>query len=153
MRERRHSLPVRHRCRLRTRTWSGVPVTMPSSLKRNILSRCRTCTWTGSWSASRCGWTGPSATKGSLSCSEAKNPSGYACIGANSECVDESVKGTGYFCKCKKGFEGNPYDEAKNGCTSNYTTLFFQVQLLPILFLDSRPNATIFGSRRLGKAH
>ena len=73
--------------------------------------------------------------KGSLSCGEAKNRSGYACIGANSECVDESVKGTGYFCKCKKGFEGNPYDEAKNGCTSNYTTLFFQVQLLPILFL------------------
>ena len=34
---------------------SGVPVTMPSSLKRTILSRCRTFTWTGSWSASRCG--------------------------------------------------------------------------------------------------
>ncbi|CAL4941314.1 unnamed protein product [Urochloa decumbens] len=53
---------------------------------------------------------------GSLSCAAAKNRTGYACISAHSECVD-SVNGSGYFCRCKKGFEGNPY-QAKNGCTN-----------------------------------
>ncbi|PWZ14945.1 Wall-associated receptor kinase 2 [Zea mays] len=53
---------------------------------------------------------------GSLSsCASVKDSSEYACESPNSECVD-SINGPGYFCRCKQGFQGNPYDD-ENGCT------------------------------------
>ncbi|XP_058724640.1 wall-associated receptor kinase 2-like [Vicia villosa] len=63
---------------------------------------------------------------GSKNCEASKGEDGYACK-KNSDCDDKDIE-FGYQCKCKKGYEGNPYhpdgcqdiDECK---TSNNTCL------------------------------
>ncbi|PNX85459.1 wall-associated receptor kinase 2-like protein, partial [Trifolium pratense] len=64
---------------------------------------------------------------GSKNCKASKGEDDYACK-KNSDCVDVKNIGFGYQCKCKKGYEGNPYhpdgckdvDECK---TSNHTCI------------------------------
>ncbi|KAF3450485.1 hypothetical protein FNV43_RR06568 [Rhamnella rubrinervis] len=53
---------------------------------------------------------------GKESCDEAKKRSNFTCK-ANSKCVDAS-DGSGYFCQCLPGYEGNPYHP--NGCQDGY---------------------------------
>ncbi|KAF7056893.1 hypothetical protein CFC21_064263 [Triticum aestivum] len=43
-----------------------------------------------------------------------KKKEGYACKSSNSRCLD-STNGPGYICNCRRGYEGNPYNE--RGCT------------------------------------
>ncbi|XP_006662269.2 wall-associated receptor kinase 2-like [Oryza brachyantha] len=52
---------------------------------------------------------------GSMSCADAKDKPGYACVSVHSECVD-SINGPGYTCKCSTGYEGNAYVDG--GCTN-----------------------------------
>uniref|UniRef100_A0ACD5V4Y0 Uncharacterized protein n=1 Tax=Avena sativa TaxID=4498 RepID=A0ACD5V4Y0_AVESA len=49
----------------------------------------------------------------SLSCPQARIAPGYTCVSNNSTCAN-STNGMGYFCKCGKGYEGNPY--LQHGC-------------------------------------
>uniref|UniRef100_A0ACD5XAB8 Uncharacterized protein n=1 Tax=Avena sativa TaxID=4498 RepID=A0ACD5XAB8_AVESA len=51
-----------------------------------------------------------------LTCKDArkKTKEGYACRSSNSLCLN-STNGPGYICKCRKGYEGNPY--MIDGCT------------------------------------
>ncbi|XP_047150525.1 wall-associated receptor kinase 2-like, partial [Vigna umbellata] len=53
---------------------------------------------------------------GDAGCNVSKDKANYACKSDNSVCEDPpSAGGNGYLCKCKPGFEGNPY--LPQGCT------------------------------------
>ncbi|KMZ73801.1 hypothetical protein ZOSMA_13G00020 [Zostera marina] len=55
---------------------------------------------------------------GDLCCEEAqKNKTTYACVKNNHTQCQNSPRSMGYFCKCAKGYEGNPY---LNGCQGLY---------------------------------
>uniref|UniRef100_A0A453B2A7 Wall-associated receptor kinase galacturonan-binding domain-containing protein n=1 Tax=Aegilops tauschii subsp. strangulata TaxID=200361 RepID=A0A453B2A7_AEGTS len=56
-------------------------------------------------------------------------PESYPCVSNDSLCVDSPI-GRGYFCKCKKGYQGNPY--LPYGCKGRFFYLF-QVRLVSLL--------------------
>jgi hypothetical protein len=67
----------------------------------------------------RLDWAIRDSDNASISCAQPGTKPGYACRSYHSECVN-STDGPGYFCKCTKGYEGNPYvdDAGGGGCTS-----------------------------------
>jgi len=60
---------------------------------------------------------------GSKNCSASKIEDGYACK-KNSDCIDVDI---GYRCKCKEGYEGNPYHP--DGCKGNFLHLLLNINL------------------------
>ncbi|KAL6143130.1 hypothetical protein ACLB2K_053826 [Fragaria x ananassa] len=75
------------------------------------------------------------AIRNHLTCGEARrNRSDYACKAKYSDCVN-STNGPGYICKCRKGYQGNPYllhgcqdidecaSEKLNPCSSSATCI------------------------------
>ncbi|XP_073034512.1 wall-associated receptor kinase 2-like [Primulina eburnea] len=66
---------------------------------------------------------------GNLTCADVEDSPDYLCK-ANSTCVDSDTVWAGYRCRCKDGYEGNPYlepctdidecaDPSKNNCAEN----------------------------------
>lgn len=51
-----------------------------------------------------------------------KTNDSYACVSANSKCVDSS-RGSGYLCNCTEGYQGNPY--LPDGCEGRYCEYTF----------------------------
>ncbi|TKY51786.1 Wall-associated receptor kinase 3 [Spatholobus suberectus] len=80
---------------------------------------------------------------GNQTCREAQHLSSYACNDKNSDCLDSTI---GYRCKCRNGFEGNPYvyDGCKDidECATNTNPCLIskRCQNLPGSFKCSCPN-------------
>jgi hypothetical protein len=48
-------------------------------------------------------------------CEKAQNERNYTCK-ENSECIDRRRIKQGYYCKCKQGYQGNPFLHGHGGC-------------------------------------
>ena len=69
-------------------------------------------------------------TIGNKTCKVARNKANYTC-GEKTKCYDLN-KGSGYRCKCKDGYEGNPY--LKHGCQGIYS-IYLQMFGFGCMFL------------------
>ena len=84
---------------------------------------------------------------GSENCKASKGKDGYACK-KNSDCDDEEI-GFGYRCKCKEGYEGDPYHP--EGCIGNlilplnFLFLLF-TSIIKVLIYSSIHNKVYFSS-------
>lgn len=67
---------------------------------------------------------------GNSSCVEAKKLSDFGCLSDNSECFDGPA-GRGYACKCRSGYDGNPY--MPNGCQGMILSADMSVCALMVL--------------------
>ena len=70
---------------------------------------------------------------GNETCDVARNKGNYIC-GANSNCSDLKYgSAPGYGCKCKNGYDGNPY--LKDGCQGIYSIYLSTTSFFNFLFI------------------